>query len=105
MLNFVQIGLQVSERQFNEIVEDAVSTMKSLSPYPTGAIRGKGSKATGATKKSVAVLERARFEAFVGPTTPHAPYAEYGRTHWRPMQGWHFAEETAKILRAKYGGK
>lgn len=125
-IDLVKIGEQVVKKQFAEIVKDAETIMKGYAPHPTGAERGKGSYATGETKRGIRIMSMSDRKAFVGVENDHAKYADDGRgairknhlMRWQdkrgrwhaayavaPMEGWHFVEKTKEAIIAKYGGK
>lgn len=117
---------KILQRQFNEVVKEGEQTMKAFAPYPRGTMEGLGSYSTGETKRGIHTEKSGKFKAFVGVSNDHAQYAERGRRSisakgkpmiWydkrgrkhvaykvRAMEGWHFVEKTANMMRAKYGG-
>lgn len=128
-MNIVQLGEKIAKHQLEDISKKTRDTMERLAPHPTGAQRGKGSESTGKTKRSIKISRMSSSEYFIHPTTEYAYFAEHGRgaidlrgtgrlMSWRDkngrrhvtpyvseMEGWHFVEKTAEIIRARYGGK
>ena len=124
------IGIRVAKEQFMEVCKETERIMKEKAPHPINSVNasgrpgGKGSMATGKTKRSITIEKDGEYKAFIGPSTDYAYYAENGRDpiskpykmrfrgadgrihyarHGTGMVGWHFVEETADEIRSKYG--
>lgn len=116
---------KILQWQFEDVVKEGESTMKTLAPRPSNRAKGKGSYATGETRAGIHTERHGKFRAFVGVSNDHVKYAEEGRPgfsnsklmRWQdrrgrwhaaytvgPMEGWHFVKKTAEMMRAKYGG-
>lgn len=118
------IGLRVAKVEFEKACQETKEVMVEKAPGPEKSSPNQYNMSTGATRGSITIRREGEYKAFIGPSTHYAYYAENGRRaiskghymrfmggdhRWHyakyvgPMDGWHFVEDTAEVIRKKYG--
>lgn len=126
MIHLAVLAEEYFEKKIVEIGQFGESFMRSVAPRPVWKAFGKGSHSKGDTKSSISWKRTGKWSVIIEPFQfYYVQYAENGRPgitkshamvfrdglgrlhrakHVGPMEGWHFAEQTAAAIRARYGG-